>query len=105
MKLLFSICLFVALGSSVFGIDEPVVIDSLLVIGADTTETYEIRVGAIKQAAEMDETGRSHSAHARLLMRFPSPERLVAAERAAKRAIRKEKHNADLIGLLSKLYW
>ncbi|MEE2754580.1 MAG: GWxTD domain-containing protein, partial [Candidatus Latescibacterota bacterium] len=105
MKFLFTIWLVFAQGSPVSGIDKPVVIDSLLAIGADTIETYEIRVGAIKKAVTMDETGRSHAAHARLLMRFPSPERMVAAERAAKRAIRKEKHNADLIGLLSKLYW
>jgi GWxTD domain-containing protein len=105
LKRLLTIFALVAVASPVSGIEEPVVIDSLLTIGSDTTKIYEVRIQAIKQAAKIDDTGRSHAAHVRLLMQFPTPERLVAAEQAAKRAIRKEKRNADHIGLLSKLYW
>jgi len=105
LKRLTSILSFITLITPVSAIDEPVVIDSLLAAGSDTANTFKVRVLAVKQSAKIDDTGRSHAAHARLLLDFPSPNRMVAAERAIKRAIKKEKNNADYIGLLASLYW
>jgi GWxTD domain-containing protein len=90
---------------SAAGIDEPVVIDSLLSIVADTTRSFNIRRDAVLESEKLDDTGRSYAARGKLLMDFPNPDRMAAAERAFKRAIRKDKRNADYIGMLSLYYW
>ena len=69
----------------VFAIAKPAVVDSLLTVASDTTQTPDNRLAAMKQATQIDETGRSHAARAQLLMTFGSPENTVAAQHAAKK--------------------
>jgi GWxTD domain-containing protein len=105
LKLTLSIFALLILADPVFAIDEPVVIDSLLTVASDTTRSFDERVRAVKRAAGMDDTGRSHAAHARLLMNFPSPDHMVAAQTAAKKAIKKDRKNAEYLGLMAELLW
>lgn len=79
--------------------------DSLLAVAEDTTLSYDQRIAAARAAAEADESGAADAAHARLLMDHPTPDRLVAAEHAIKRAIAHDRENAEYVGLLSQYYW
>ena len=105
MILSFLIFALLILANPVFANDGPVVIDSLLTVASDTTLSFDERVRAVKRSARMDDTGRSQAAHVRLLMSFPTPDNIVAAQAAAKRAITKERDNADHIGLMAQLLW
>ena len=89
----------------VFAIAKPAVVDSLLTVASDTTQTPDNRLAAMKQATQIDETGRSHAARAQLLMTFGSPENTVAAQHAAKKAMKLDRKNANYIGLMSELMW
>ncbi len=84
---------------------EPVTIDSLLAVVADTALSFQTRSDASKAAARKDASGHSDAARARLLMSAPSPGNLVAAQSSAKRALKWDRHNAEYIGLMSRLLW
>jgi len=85
--------------------DEPVVIDSLLTVSADTSLDFSARRDALKRATKLDKAGRSDAALGELYMTYPNPSRMVSAEHAIKRAIKKDRKNADYIGLMAEYMW
>lgn len=103
MRILRLITVLVVLSSPLPAAPSPV--DSLLAVGSDTTADFETRREAIRQAVRIDETGRAEAARARLLMDHPSPDRMVAAEHALKRAMRQDRENVAYVGLMARLMW
>jgi len=99
------ILLFAWIYTPVAGLDTPAAVDSLLKIAADSTKPFDTRLDAVREATRIDDTGRSDAAKVLLLIAHPSPENLVIAQTAAKRAINKDRKNADYIGLMARLMW